>query len=237
MMQRMGFLILLLMTGVINAENSHPPYLIAHGMAEKNVKPMLAKIDIELFSYRGSSDDALQDVNNATDKIIKILADSDVNEDALEASNFLKETIRDRDDNHNKLATKSYEVKRNIVIRLSELSNYQNMMVQLVAIDNVAEIDTEFDVNNKQALTHELMLTAGKDARHRAESMAEALGVELAGVLAVAEDQSFEIYDIRYRISPKTSYRRIPPKSFSKMLVPSHIVLHQEVNVVFRIAQ
>ena len=235
MTQLYTFIIMLLTCGAVFADEANPPYIIAHGMAEKNVKPARAKIDIELFSYRQRSQDAMQDVNNATDKIINILADNNVNEDALEASNFLKETIRDSDDNYNKLATKGFEVKRNIVIQLTDLKNYQDIMLQLVAIDHVAEVDTEFDVSNKQALTHELMLVAGKNARNRAQSMAEALDVELAGVQAVSEKQRFETFNARFSVLPKTSYRRIPPKSFSKMLVPSHITLYQEINVVFRI--
>ncbi|WP_193162458.1 SIMPL domain-containing protein [Microbulbifer hainanensis] len=221
--------------------NSLPdfPFVVATGTAKEDVKPDNATVHINVTAFSDSSETALQQVNTATDKIVALTQKLKIPKEKLEAHDLEKSTKRRRDEDHRALEILGYEIERTFQIHLEGLDQYAELMNGLVAIDNISSMGTQFDVQQRKAIEERLTRKASENARHRAELMADSLGVKVKSVYAVSQDSGF---DYMFRgigaDSPRYAMLASPgPAGNVAMFVPESIQVAQQINVVFRLTQ
>lgn len=214
------------------------PFVVSVGIAEQDAKPNIATIQLGVMAFEKESDLALKNVNLASTTIMDVMKKYGVPIGNIEASDIEKSTTRKRDSEYNTLDVLGYEVSRSITVKLENLSKYSELMSDLVAINNVSGARTAFDISNRKEIEADLMQIASKDAREKAEKMAESLGTKIQSVYAISQASDFSEFfatfgarseqimaDIAYRDG---SYNTV-------MFIPKIINVKQGVNVVFRI--
>jgi uncharacterized protein YggE len=214
------------------------PFVVSVGSSEQDVKPSMATIQLGVTAFEQESDLALKNVNLASSSVMGVLKKYGVPVENVEASDIEKSTKRKRDSEYNTLDILGYEVSRSITVRLENLSKYSELMSDLVAINNVSGARTVFDILNRKEIEEKLMEIASKDARNKAEKMAESLGTKVQSVYAISQASNFSEFFATFgarseqimadMVYSEGSYNTV-------MFVPKSINIKQGVNVVFRI--
>ncbi|AFU99517.1 SIMPL domain-containing protein [Simiduia agarivorans] len=213
------------------------PFIVSVGKAEREVKPDIATVNLGIVSFESSSELAIEKVGLATDGVLKVLQSYGISASAVEATDMEKSTKRRRDSEYNNLAILGYEVSRALIIELNDLSKYSELVSDIVAIDNVTGVRTAFDVTDRIEIERELVGIASKDARNKAEQMAEGLGTKIRSVYAISQNSDFGSFfatfgarsdQILADLASPTGRARVV------MFVPKTITISQGINVVFR---
>lgn len=214
------------------------PYVVSVGNSEREVPPDMALIRLRVTAFDPESALALEQANKATAEVLKVIQEYGVSPEKVEASDLAKSTTRRRDSRNNRLEILGYEVSRSMSIKLTELAKYSEIMSDLVAINNVAGANTEFDISNRKEIEAMLIETASKDARSKAERMSESLGTKIQSVLAISQSASFEELTAEFGLA-SSHYPNLATGGAdyyrAAMFVPSTIMIKQRINVVFRI--
>ena len=212
------------------------PFVVSTGLAEKEVSPNIAEVQIDLMSFNVESNKAMEGLNMASSAVIELLKKYKIDVKQLEASDIQKSTKRADDGNYNKTQILGYEISRNMTLKLEDLSYYAELMSELAAIDNLTNMRTHFDVSNRKLIESDLIQEASTNAENKAKRMASSLGSKVHSVYAVSQASDFgdffatfgaQTYNAQYlnrtRFSPVI------------MFVPKSINISQHINVVFQL--
>ena len=215
------------------------PFVVANGVAEKKVAPDIATIHLSILAFEKESELALKATNDTTTKVTQILAEYGVGNDKIEATDIRKNTIRKRDSEYNALNILGYEVSRSLTIRLDNLTQYSDIMGNIIGTNNVSGVRAEFDVSNRKALEAELVAIAGADAKEKANAMAKGLGTTVRSVYAISQSSSFNNFIADFGATSMQSMvlsRAAGGGSYETlMFAPETITLEKPLNVMFRI--
>lgn len=215
------------------------PFVVANGVAEKKVAPDIATIHLSILAFEKESELALKATNDTTTKVTQILAKHGVGNDKIEATDIRKNTIRKRDSEYNALNILGYEVSRSLTIRLDNLTQYSDIMGNIIGTNNVSGVRAEFDVSNRKALEAELVAIAGADAKEKANAMAKGLGTTVRSVYAISQSSSFNNFIADFGATSMQSMvlsRAAGGGSYETlMFAPETITLEKTLNVMFRI--
>jgi uncharacterized protein YggE len=215
------------------------PFVVANGVAEKKVAPDIATIHLSILAFEKESELALKATNDTTTKVTQILAEYGVGNDKIEATDIRKNTIRKRDSEYNALNILGYEVSRSLTIRLDNLTQYSDIMGNIIGTNNVSGVRAEFDVSNRKALEAELVAIAGADAKEKANAMAKGLGTTVRSVYAISQSSSFNNFIADFGATSMQSMvlsRAAGGGSYETlMFAPETITLEKTLNVMFRI--
>lgn len=219
----------------VNAANLPDfPFVISNGWINEDVTPDEAEIHIYVLSFSKTSKGALSTVNQTSDKIIELLKKYSISIDQLEATDVEKNIERRRDKDHNPLEILGYEVSRKITIHLQNLKNYSELMSDLVSIDNISEVSTDFDVSNREVIESKLIAKASEDAKNKADNMAKSLGASIDSVYAISQYSDFEEALTTFRAR---SYSVIAggKEQTTTMFVPKSIEISLSIYVMFKL--
>lgn len=215
------------------------PFVVANGVAEKKVAPDIATIHLSILAFEKESELALKATNDTTTKVTQVLAEYGVGNDKIEATDIRKNTIRKRDSEYNALNILGYEVSRSLTIRLDNLTQYSDIMGNIIGTNNVSGVRAEFDVSNRKALEAELVAIAGADAKEKANAMAKGLGTTVRSVYAISQSSSFNNFIADFGATSMQSMvlsRAAGGGSYETlMFAPETITLEKTLNVMFRI--
>jgi len=239
-MFRIVFALILLVSSSIGYSANLPdfPFVVSVGKAEREVKPDMATVSLGIMSFEEKSDLSLEKVGTATDSVLKVLQSYGISPEAIEATDIEKSTKRKRDSEYNRLEILGYEVSRSLTIEIHDLSKYSELISDIVAIDNVSGVRTAFNVSNRKDIERELVAVASKDARNKAEQMAESLNTKIHSVYAISQNSDFGSFFATFgarseQIMAEMAYS--PSRARVAMFVPKKITISQGINVVFKI--
>ncbi|WP_394391149.1 SIMPL domain-containing protein [Shewanella woodyi] len=215
------------------------PFVVSVGNAEREVKPDIATLNLEIISFEEKSDLSLEKVSTATESVLKVLQSYGVKSEAIEATDIEKSTKRKRDSDYNRLEILGYEVSRSLTIELRDLSKYSELISDIVAIDNLSSVQTAFDASNRKDIERALVNAASIDAREKAEQMAESLNTEIHSVYAISQDSDFGSFFATFgaRSDQMMASLYSSHQAHVAMFVPKNIKIRQGINVVFKIEQ
>ena len=218
------------------------PFVVANGVAEKKVAPDIATIHLSILAFEKESELALKATNDTTTKVTQILAEYGVGNDKIEATDIRKNTIRKRDSEYNALNILGYEVSRSLTIRLDNLTQYSDIMGNIIGTNNVSGVRAEFDVSNRKALEAELVQSVSilQDIlKEKANAMAKGLGTTVRSVYAISQSSSFNNFIADFGATSMQSMvlsRAAGGGSYETlMFAPETITLEKTLNVMFRI--
>ena len=239
MLRIIASLIFLLSTISSNAANLPDfPFVVSTGEAKQEVKPDIATISINVLAFNKDSTQALELANLASKGVIELLKKYDISTNQLEAGDIQKSTTRQRDKNYVSTDILGYEVSRNIKLKLIDLSYYSELMNDLVSIDNLSGMQTQFDVSNRKEIESQLIQTASKDAKDKAGKMARGLDSKIHSVYAISQASNFDGFFATFGASSYSQaeiqalYRSVRSVA---LFIPESIEISQHINVVFRL--
>jgi uncharacterized protein len=229
----------LISLGVNAADFPNFPFVVANGSAEKKIKPDIATVHLTIMAFEKASDLALKTVNLTTTQVSDILTKRGVPKENIEATDIYKSATHRRDPEFNALEILGYEVTRSMTIKLDNLTQYPEIMGDIIATNNVSGVRADFDISNRKAVEAELIAMAGTAAREKATAMSSGLGSKIQSVFAISPESSFGDFVANFgggaarSMAFKTadgagSYETI-------MFAPETITVGQTISVMFRI--
>lgn len=218
------------------------PFILANGEAAIDVKPDRAKISFTIVEFDKDPKLATTAVSQRGGEIIKAAAEYGVAKDQITSTAIQKEVRRARDQNYAALDIQGYEVSQNFTIELKDTSRYSALADKLLTLKNVANLNTEFDVSNRDEITSKLVETACRNAKKKANDLAAGLDVKLGQPFAVTQDSDFSSLTAAFWASGgrepiATGFAKSEMRSSdsSNMFVPKSINIRKQVNVVYKI--
>lgn len=225
------------------------PFILVNGEASIDVKPDRAKISFNIVEFDKDPKVATSAVSQRGGEIIKTAAEFGVSKDQITSTAVQKEVRRARDQQYTALEIQGYEVSQNFTLELKDTSKYSALADKLLTLKNVANLNSEFDVSNRDEIVSKLVGTACKNAKKKASDLAAGLDVKLGQPYAVTQDSDFSSLTAAFWAQGEaweraTGGRILQTKVVenfqdpsSNMFVPRTINITKLVNVVYKIDQ
>ncbi len=235
--------IFLAVSNISNATNLPDfPFVVSTGVAEKDVTPDIATININIQAFDKESSLALKAANIASKNIIELIKKYNIDINQLEAGDIQKSTTRQRDNNYNQLEILGYDVSRTITLNIINISQYSNLMNDFISINNVSSLNSQFDHSDRVEIESELIDLASENAKASAKQMANSLGNKIHSTYAVSQASNFDSFFATFGASSYSNVRKNKMKRFDDaesgnvaMFIPKTINISQHINVVFRL--
>jgi uncharacterized protein YggE len=218
------------------------PFIVVNGEASIDVKPDRAKITFNIVEFDKDPKVASTAVSQRGGEIIKAAAEFGVGKDQITSTAVQKEARRARDQNYAALEILGYEVSQNFAIELKDTSRYPALADKLLTLKNVASLNSEFDVSNRDEITSTLVKTACESAKKKAGDLAAGLDVKLGKPFAVTQDSDFSSFTAAFWVPNEArpmafAKAEMRASDSSNMFVPKTINITKHVNVVYKIDQ
>jgi len=187
----MKYNVLLLLTAFFININSAfadaPPRMIAvSGEAREEVQPDQAVLSGQLVSKAKKLSAAKEENDKLANRLLAIAKQFDIPKDKISASNVYISPEYVWNQAQNKQDQVGYIVTRNLSITMDKLDVHERVLSALIdnGIDQVNGVN--FTLAHPEALADKLRVKAVKNARARAEMMAEAAGAKLGKVIMIS---------------------------------------------------
>ena len=132
-----------------------------------------------------------------------------------------------------------YEVTRQFTITLHGLQIYEPLAKKLLSMENVENLDTEFDRTDREKIESDLLTKAAADAKRKAQHLAKGFDAQIASVFAISEHRFSDIDEILFHgvFVQRSTGTIIDMSSKEKKLVfvPSTIKFKNRVNAIFKL--
>lgn len=216
------------------------PFIVVSGSSEIEAAPDMVTISLSITEFNEDSDAALSVVSERGAELVSIVEKYNIAPNEIISYNLDKYIRRDRNSNYQNEAILGYEISQSFQITLNDISIYSELVNELLAMQNVGNINPVFDVSNREGLLRALVREAGADARLRANNLAEGLDVTIRNVFAINETgSSFGSFFAKFGLSNNygggLSMASEGQGGAMNMFVPKTITLNKRVDVVYRI--
>ena len=220
------------------------PFIGVRGEAEIDVKPDVVKLRFDVVAFSEKPGEALQQTQQRSSQLVALAEELGIPKENIESYGLVNETIRqsNRKNGYQPTEILGYEVSQSFSIKMTQLDKYSIFIDRLIALGNVTRVTPSFDVQNRDEIRRGLIAEASKDARQKAEALANAMGVRIKSVFAINQGTTFQSYFATFGLQEKVMSdqpRVLALASMdhlsSNMLVPRSITIKNEVNVVYKI--
>lgn len=216
------------------------PFVLATGEAKVKVAPDMARISLNLMAFDKDPEAALMTVGLRGREIVKLLNGLNVLNADIKSFTLTKQIQRERTNSYGQGKISGYEVNQRFEVTLNNIEHYSLVMDKLIAMKNVNNVNINFDVTNRKTLIRNLVKSAGKDAKQKAQDLAAGLDVELGSVFAATQDNSFNEFFARFGLRQENMGRFESMKMSDRagnynMFVPETIELRKTINVVYKL--
>lgn len=231
----------LLLPPVSRADWPQFPFVHVEGEARTDVRPDQATIRVRLTSFHRESEVGLETLQVQLTTAIEALARAGVPENQINGFDLQKIVVRSRDDDNNELEILGYDFSRDFEVQLTDLEKFTAVVAELMAIDNVAAVSADFDVENRGRIESNLVRQAAEDARRRAEQLARSMDVSIESVFSISESpiasvgRAFRLTSDSYTVMGERPSER--GLFTSTVFVPEAIELRKSVNVLFKLKE
>ena len=232
----------LLSQGCIAGEVPMFPHLFASGHLERNVMPEIARVEVSIVVFDPASEVAMQNMNQAMDRVISVIVSLGIEEEAFTATEIDKRMKQNRTDRYELPEILGYEVARSLTVQLNDLEKYPELVNRVSATDYVARISATFDIKERQRLEDSLEEEAAKKAIRNAEHLASSEGIKLLEIYSISNSNSYWSNDLYLAppAAPSDEEHRYPRMAYVestgsiKTYVPQSIRVSRSVSLVYR---
>ncbi len=161
-------------------------YVSVSYTAEKEVAPDTVEVSIAVKTDdKKSMQEATRKNKEISDKVYAYLKSSInlVNNDYVKTTNYSAYPLYTY--NNNKRNFDKYEVSNNIIVHTKSIDKIAEMIDKSLALGATNVDSLNFSLSEKDAQCAELLSTATKNARKRADIVAEAAGTTISGVKSI----------------------------------------------------
>lgn len=180
----------LLITNSAFAQDKDSPVIRVSGKSELTAKPTLTMISFSVKSKGESYEEAVEGLVNRVDKLSSAMLKAKVKEEGLVTSQFNinKNVVYDRGARQDR----GFIASQNLTVQFPQSKDRLLEVLNAATRSGAqAEINISFtlDEENKGKVQDELIVLATKDARHKADLMAESSGYQVTGVKEISYQQ------------------------------------------------
>ena len=221
------------------------PFINVSGHAMRAVSPDLARINFTVKARDASAEVAAHAVSERAQEVLDLLAANGIAAADIDAHGVAKQVVFERDSGTSGGARRGpprYEVSRSFSILLRNLASWPDVGTKLLEMQNVEDLEAQFDRTDRQALEAELLVAAAHDAQQQAERLAAGFGQRLGAVQAVSQEPFLAISDLYLRADTRYAYAgsrafkvSAGRVSAAEVLVPATIPLAASVNAIYRL--
>lgn len=233
-------IILTLMLPLQLMANSLPefPFVGVDGVAEIEVTPDTATISFNLIAFSEKAEDALNTINQKSAKVFEIAESFGITRNSIISTGIQNQVRREMSatDKYTKTKIIGYDIAQVFKVKLDELSKYTDFTDSIIALGNVASINSTFDVKNRKQIQANLVKDAGKDAKQKAQNLAAAMNVKLGSVFALTEHSSFDSLLANFKFASKDYvFNSIAYDRSANMMVPKSITIKKNISVIYKL--
>lgn len=219
------------------------PFIGVEGKAESEVAPDIANVRFVLIEFSEKQNEALNVIKQRSSQIIEIAREFNISDDSIVSTGIESQIKRhvNRDGGYNQTKILGYELSQSFSIKIQDVSKYSAFVDKLISVGNVGRISPSFDVSNRKEILRALVAKAGKDAKQKADDLANAMGVKIKSVFAINQDESFQHFFARFGLQEQglsgSTFRadRVSDHGSINMMVPKSIKIEKKISVVYKI--
>lgn len=163
------------------------PFVYANGNATREVAPDKASITFTIKTYDTQADKAFAQQSEVAATVLQFVAKIGLSNEAVVAKAIEKRTVRKQDDRGNELEILGYDTTRSVTAEVSDLGLFPKLIEFLYNQPNVENISAAFARKDETTIRQALVTDACRDAREKAERMANGFGKKLGGIRAITE--------------------------------------------------
>lgn len=238
------FIVLLMICGVVQADViPNAAHIYVEGYAEKKITPDKVKFSININHHALEVAEAMKSVDQRSLKLFEALQSikipgSDVKSSPLELKPYYEYKDSER-------INKGTEVSRNIDITLRDITRYHELNQALVDSDISQKLSAVAEITDERKVKQSVLMEALKDAKQKAEQLAEINGKKIKDVYSISEfmtrkDNSYNLQpsqDIYSQSSSTNAQKRyrVPPPPPEGIFEMSEMTAVATVYVVYTI--
>jgi uncharacterized protein YggE len=208
------------------------PFIHVGGASLAYVMPDVGEIDFEIVAQDADPAAALQVVATRVAEVRALMQEAGVDSDNVEVRDMRKDMKGDS-------GTPNYEIRCGVKLTIKDLSKWKTIVAPLLDKPNLDGFMPMFDTSQRGKVEAALMADAIKDARRRAEGIAEGFGRKLGAVGGVSTGE------LKYlaramnlapsELSQRGARKNVAGADRTGLLAVNLLKLAQSVDVIFRI--
>ena len=214
------------------------PFVTVTGESIRHVTPDKVTITFNVSTFNKDAKEAKLILVNTSSEVVKLLKSNGVKEKSIQSFAIDKTVKRKRDENYNYLGVLGYDFFQGFEINLDDLESYPAIADALLEMNNVSQLNADFDYSKREELEVTLIKEAGLQAKQKAIHMAQGLGVEIDSVFAFNEEKSYQDLITVFGLTGETRFgetrRRVVPPS-QVIFIPKFIQIFKSIHVVYKL--
>ncbi len=220
------------------------PFVIVTENLEKKITPDVAEVGFNLEAYAKKSDESLDLLRQAGQKVIALLEKYDVPLRQLESKQISKRAKRAQRNGAYNLEILGYDTAQSFNLKLTDLSRYPELMNELIAIDGLSGINALFKTTKEEQYKEEMIKELSTIVRGKADALAQAQSRSVKKVYGITTEgnfgQAFAIFSLQSQprfegrfLADMTTYKR--GEMDLTMMVPEYIIANQTLTALFEL--
>lgn len=209
--------------------NRQPQTIRVEGTGEVSLSPSLARISLGVETESDTVQDAVSANNNRVEQVMDALGELGISEEDIQTSQF---NIRQQNKREPVLEERSesspgYVVTNIVRVTVRDLDQLGSVLDEVIQAGANTINNIQFDAENKEAANKQALELAMKDARARAEVIADSAEVSLGKIHAVETFGGGPVY-AEERMEAEEAGAAVP-------ISPGQLDIQVRVNVSYQI--
>lgn len=205
--------------------------LTVQGRAVVSADPDLVVLTFSVEGRDPSYSGAVEDLNRRVEALRRDLEASDIERTQIKTTNF--NARPDYDYVKGKQVFRGYVTTHSLTLRLPLDQDLLNRTLAGVARSaSEPTVSIAFDISDKETLQRRVLQGAVANARGNAETLADAAGVELGGIIRI----EYAALEVRFRSRPALYDSAIMAEEAAPDITPSTLDAEDTVTLVWAIA-
>ncbi len=223
-------------TPVVVMSEEMPRTITVTGVGTVEVAPDTASLSFGVYEQSESLETAQDAVTTRLEGIMAALTEQGVAEEDIQTTGYNVTVVNEYDRDGNLVGVIGYEVRSSITVTVRDIESVGSLLDSVVTAGANEVGSVSFYVEDTEAAANQARIAAIEDARAKADTMATASGVTIAGVYAIEEMSSPQPLPIAYEqslsdASGSEEMARAVPVS------PGQAEIRVEIRVVYEIDQ
>ena len=168
------------------SETEYVPVITVNGEGSAYGDPDKAVISIGVASFDKDADSAQRDNASKSRDVIEAISSLGISKADIQTSSYSFNPSYSRDENDNTII-EGYHVSNIVTVNVESIANTGRVIDSALAAGANKINSLEFGIRNSEPLKNAALKNAIRDARSKAEVIADSLGVKIIGIKSVSE--------------------------------------------------
>ncbi len=172
------------------AEESEKRLISVTGQAEMYVKPDVATASFGVETNASTAQEAQKLNSSAMNRVISVLKGKGIAEADIQTSNFSLYPIYEQQSDRpyvQQMTVTGYRCSNTVTVRIKNISNVGSIIDAAIGAGATNVNSVSFGVLDSKKYEDEMLAKAVENARHKADIMAKAAGVNITGIFKMSD--------------------------------------------------